>query len=154
MDFFATRLDGSKRRSLPTKGRAESDRSTMTEGENCKKRVGEGSFYGAQDHRMRRGGLLVVSSGIVALIALLLTPSFDEFPSQDFMLRVGDFVTKKTRVPWGQISVIAAVGFTAIAAFLFWAAFEHWKVRGNYIRAGCCFALGLGILIEGIFQWQ
>ena len=154
MDYFATKLERSVGRlRSPPKG-LKSDRFDASTDENRKIGSDAGGFFGAQNHRMRRGGVWVIGGGFAALIILLLAPSFGEFPSQDFVLKVGNFVAKRTSVPWGQISVIAAVGFTAIAVFLFWAGVEHWKVRGNPTRAVLCFILGAGILIEGIFQWQ
>jgi hypothetical protein len=112
------------------------------------------NFYSNGSHRFRQGGYVVICIAIVVFISLLLMPSFDAFPSQGSLSMVADFFTKKTRVPWGQISVIGAIGFTAIAACLFWVGVQYWKLRGNYIILACCFTLGLVVLAEGIFQWQ
>jgi hypothetical protein len=154
MDLLATKLDGSFGHSKPLSSGAKPDLSNAGQDEYRKRWANEPGFYGAHGHRMRNGGLAVVLSGVVALVVLLLMPDFNAIPSEDVVLRVGDLVTKRTKTPCGQVNVIAAIGFAAISALLFWGGIENWRRRRSYVRAIFCFVLGLGILLEGVFHWQ
>jgi len=154
MDFFAVKLSKAINPPGSAVCKEESELTFATEEERKRYRMRRKTFLAIQAHRMRRDGIVVIGLGLVALAVLFCVPSFESFPSSNVLVNVGDFITRKIQTPWGPYSVIAAIGLTLIAWFLFAAGIEHWKLRQNYFKAWLCFVLGLIILLEGIFQWQ
>ena len=125
-----------------------------TEDERRRHQMRKANFMAIQSRKMRRDGIIVICLGVVALLIILLTTPVNPPSSQDTTLKIANALTKKTKVPWGQISMPVAIGFSLLGVFFFRVGIQRLKHQSGLFRTCFCFVLGLMILLEGIFQWQ
>jgi hypothetical protein len=113
----------------------------------------EGGFYSKKPGRFSGGAKIIFGFAALMAMVLAVTPDFEEFPSNESISKFVEIILYRVDLPWGNISVLAAGIGVGVATFLVFAGIEHWRRRRAYARACLCFALGLIILLQALFQW-